>query len=140
MERKTGITQAIKTAGLKVTPQRRMVYEVMQELRHASVDTVIEKVRERNPDITVSTIYRILDSFCKAKVLSSVGNSADGKQYFDITVGNHHHLFDGQKIADYDDPELTRLIYRYLAGKLPGDTNIDKIQVQIIINYYLKSE
>ena len=39
MERKTGITQAIKTAGLKVTPQRRMVYEVMQELRHASVDT-----------------------------------------------------------------------------------------------------
>ena len=53
MERKTGITQAIKTAGLKVTPQRRMVYEVMQELRHASVDTVIEKVRERNPDITV---------------------------------------------------------------------------------------
>ena len=138
MERKTGITQAIKTAGLKVTPQRRMVYEVMQELRHASVDTVIEKVRERNPDITVSTIYRILDSFCK--VLSSVGNPADGKQYFDITVGNHHHLFDGQKIADYDDPELTRLIYRYLAGKLPGDTNIDKIQVQIIINYYLKSE
>ena len=78
MERKTGITQAIKTAGLKVTPQRRMVYEVMQELRHASVDTVIEKVRERNPDITVSTIYRILDSFCRAKVLSSVGNPADG--------------------------------------------------------------
>ena len=140
MERKTDITQAIKTAGLKVTPQRRTVYEVMQELRHASVDTVIEKVRERNPDITVSTIYRILDSFCKAKVLSSVGNPADGKQYFDITVGNHHHLFDGQMVADYDDPELTRLIYRYLAGKLPGDTNIDKIQVQIIINYYLKSE
>ena len=136
MERKTDITQAIKTAGLKVTPQRRTVYEVMQELQHASVDTVIEKVRERNPDITVSTIYRILDSFCRAKVLSSVG---DGKQYFDITVGNHHHLFDGQKIADYDDPELTRLIYRYLAGKLPGDTNIDKIQVQIIINH-LKSE
>ena len=77
MKRKTGITQAIKTAGLKVTPQRRMVYEVMQELRHASVDTVIEKVRERNPDITVSTIYRILDSFCRAKVLSSVGNPAD---------------------------------------------------------------
>ena len=67
------------------------------------------------------------------------GNPADGKHYFDITVGNHHHLFDGQKIADYDDPELTRLIYRYLAGKLPGDTNIDKIQVQIIINH-LKSE
>lgn len=121
MERKTGITQAIKTAGLKVTPQRRMVYEVMQELRHASVDTVIEKVRERNPDITVSTIYRILDSFCRAKGCSlRSAIPADGKHYFDITVGNHHHLFDGQKIADYDDPELTRLIYRYLAGKLPA--------------------
>lgn len=139
MERKTDITQAIKTAGLKVTPQRRAVYEVLRELRHASVDMVIEKVRERNPDITVSTIYRILDSFCKARVLSLVGNPADGKHYFDITVENHHHLFDGQKIADYDDPELTRLICRYLAGKLPGDTNIDKIQVQIIINH-LKSE
>lgn len=106
----------------------------MMELEHAPMDLIIEKVHEHNPDITVSTIYRILDSFCETGVLSSINNPTDGKHYFDITVRNHHHLFDGQGITDYDDPELTQMVHSYLKDKLPFDTNIDRIQIQVIIN------
>ena len=116
-----------------MTPQRRAVYMAMQELGHASVDMVIEKLREHNPEITVSTVYRILDSFLKAGILSSVCNPDDGRNYYDITTAEHHHLFDGPQIADYNDPELTELIRNHLKCKLPADTYINKIQVQIII-------
>ena len=36
--------QRIKEAGLKLTPQRREVYEAMQELRHATVEDIIEEM------------------------------------------------------------------------------------------------
>ena len=36
--------QRIKEAGLKLTPQRREVYKAMQELRHATVEDIIEEM------------------------------------------------------------------------------------------------
>lgn len=33
-------TEIIKNAGLKITPQRKVVYEVMMELRHAAIDEI----------------------------------------------------------------------------------------------------
>ena len=64
--------QRIKEAGLKLTPQRREVYKAMQELRHATVEDIIERVQSRNREVTVSTIYRILDSFRSANILSFI--------------------------------------------------------------------
>lgn len=131
---KMNATDIIKKAGLKITPQRKIVYEAIAELKHAAIDTIIAKVQESNPDITISTIYRILDSFYKADILSQVNHPNDGKTYYDITPIPHHHIFEGQKIIDYSDPKLTELIRRYLKEGAFETENIDKIQVQIIIN------
>ena len=101
--------QRIKEAGLKLTPQRREVYEAMQELRHATVEDIIERVQSHNREVTVSTIYRILESFRSANILSFFYHPDTGKCYYDITVAEHHHLFDGGSIEDYADPELSHI-------------------------------
>ncbi len=123
----------IKEAGLKLTPQRRDVYEAMRELRHATIDEIMDHMRSKGERITVSTIYRILDSFCESKVLSLICHPDTGKSYYDITVSEHHHLFDGCEIVDYDDPELTELIRGHLRGKNMA-AGINNIQVHITIN------
>ena len=87
-------TEIIKNAGLKITPQRKVVYEVMMELRHAAIDEIIKCVQSKDNGITISTIYRILDSFCKANLLSFVFHHEVGKSYYDITVTEHHHIFE----------------------------------------------
>ena len=111
-------TDKIREAGLKLTPQRKAVYEAMT----------------KDKEITLSTVYRILDSFCKAGLLSLVCHPDTGKCYYDITVHSHHHLFNGQQIMDYEDPELTRMIQQYLESKNLVSDDIDKIQVQITLN------
>lgn len=122
----------IKHAGLKATPQRVLVYEIMQELCHATTDVVIDRVRQTRPEITVSTVYRILDSFCEAALLSKL-NHPNGKTYFDITVHEHHHLLSGDnRIVDIDDDEINEYIKQKLAEKLGSDEQIEKISVQII--------
>lgn len=123
----------IKEAGLKLTPQRREVYEAMMQLRHATVEDIIERVQSRNKEVTVSTIYRILDSFCSANILSFIYHPDSGKCYYDITVAEHHHLFDGTTIDDFADSELSRLIREYLERKNFAVEEIGKIQVQVTL-------
>ncbi len=107
----------IKDAGLKITPQRKAVYEAMMELRHATVDEIIQHVQAMDSGITVSTIYRILDSFCKAHILALVFHPDLGKSYYDITTTNHHHVLDGKKIVDYIDDDLTEMIKKTFGRK-----------------------
>ena len=123
----------IKEAGLKLTPQRLEVYEAMMQLRHATVEDIIERVQSRNKEVTVSTIYRILDSFCSANILSFIYHPDTGKCYYDITVAEHHHLFDGTTIDDFADSELSRLIREYLKRKNFSVEEIGKIQVQVTL-------
>ena len=78
------IADIIKRAGLKATPQRKIVYEIMMELGHDPIDEITSKVQIQNPDITISTVYRILDAFCKVGLLSKVKHP-NGKMYFDNT-------------------------------------------------------
>lgn len=127
-------TEIIKNAGLKITPQRKVVYQVMMELRHAAIDEIIKCVQSKDNEITISTIYRILDSFCKANLLSLVFHPEVGKSYYDITVTEHHHIFEGESILDYMDEGLTELIRQYLKEKNFASVGISRIQVQITIN------
>lgn len=125
------IGDIIKKKGLKATPQRKMIYELMTELGHSPIDGIIARVRKINPEITISTVYRILDSFCKAGLLSKVEHP-DGKIFFDITLSDHHHVFVNNEVIDYTDPELTNLVKNHLKGDFWERVNIEKISIQII--------
>lgn len=130
--------EIIKEAGLKLTPQRRKVYEAMLQLRHATVEDIISLVQSWDRDVTVSTVYRILDSFCSAGILSFMYHPDTGKCYYDITVSEHHHLFDGNTVEDYSDPELSRMIREYLVRKDLKPEQIGKIQVQVTLKNNVK--
>ena len=67
-------TGIIKNAGLKITPQRKVVYEVMMELRHAAIDEIIKSVQSKDNEITISTIYRILLVFWCHKVNENISH------------------------------------------------------------------
>ena len=125
--------EIIKKAELKATPQRKMVYELMMELRHSPIEGIITRVQQQNPEITTSTVYRILNSFSKAGLLSKM-NHPDGKCYYDITPSEHHHVFTDNEVIDYIDPELTELIKSHLKGDLFKELDIKKISIQIFVN------
>ena len=128
------IGQIIKSVGLKATPQRKMIYELMTESGHSSMDDIITKVQQQNPEVTISTIYRIIDSFCNAGLLSKL-NHPSGKGYYDITTWEHHHIFMGNEIIDYRDSDLTTLIKNHLKEtSFKHLDSIEKISIQIKVN------
>ena len=125
------IREKIKTAGLKATPQRRAIYEIMQEVCHCPIDEVITRIKEQQPDVTVSTVYRIMDSFCETGLLTKFVNS-EGKTIFDITPFEHHHIQTADNnFIDLDDKQLSTLIKKRILDKLPDGEEIENIQIQI---------
>ena len=126
--------EIIREAGLRVTPQRRLVYETMLELRHATIDDISTFVAGKDSRINLSTVYRIVETFCNAHLLTMVFHPSTGKCFYDITVAEHHHFFDGVRVIDFSDPLLSEIIKNYL--KVSGrysSLDVDKIQVQITV-------
>ena len=127
------IVEIIKKAGLKATPQRKMVYEIMAKAGHCSIDEIIEKIQQQNPEVTISTVYRILDSFCEAGLVSKMG-CPNGKCYYDVNIFDHPHIIKNNQIVDYMDAELMTLIKNHLKEKkFQHLDDIQKIIAQIIL-------
>lgn len=75
----------------KCTVQRRTVYDYLNEHHcHPSVEMVWQAVREKLPDVSLDSIYRILGDFVSADVLRRLDS---GKVYrYDVNVRPHDHF------------------------------------------------
>lgn len=122
----------IKAAGLKVTPQRILVYEVMQNLCHANLDAIIRSVHSIEPTITVSTVYRILEMFEEVGLISGLVHQGGG-MLFDKNPLEHHHIFtQSGEIIDFDDEELSDIVRKRVNNKIGNGMSIKRIAIQII--------
>ena len=125
--------EKIKEAGLKATPQRLAIYESMRKLGHASVDMVIEDLKNSFPTLTVATIYNVLESFVNTGLLTR-RFSSNNKMYFDVNVYEHAHFYDQEENSymDFHDPELVRLVMDYLSTKQIEKFDVKTVDIQLV--------
>jgi Fur family ferric uptake transcriptional regulator len=81
----------LKRKGLKLTPQRKLILDIIHDEENLTAETIIRHVQERMPGVHKSTIYRTLEILEEA---GSVYKSALGNQfiYHHPEEGHHHHL------------------------------------------------
>jgi Fur family ferric uptake transcriptional regulator len=86
------ILSAIRTAAKRVTVAKRTVAEVLCDANgHLSADEITTAVQQRQPEVSPSTIYRILEEFEELKVIvhSHLGQSA---AVYHLSGAVHGHL------------------------------------------------
>jgi Fe2+ or Zn2+ uptake regulation protein len=92
----------IKNTGLKVTPARILVLELLEKNhKPLSVKDIGKKLVKENLDQV--TIYRVLESFTKANLVRTV-LLGDGQTYYEARdEHDHHHLVceKCRKISDF---------------------------------------
>jgi len=128
------IRSALTTHGLKVTPQRIAVYKALLELgNHPDTDQIIAQVTGEHPTISPGTIYKTLDLFAEYKIINRIKTDT-GRMRFDHRTSAHHHLYDKttDRIVDFDDDELNRILSDYFARKSPRDFEIEDVKLQIV--------
>jgi Fur family peroxide stress response transcriptional regulator len=98
-------------AGLKVTPQRLAVYQVLLETdQHPSAEMVFQSVRRIHPNVSLDTVNRTLLTLSEIGAAFIVEGSGDAKR-FDANLGNHQHFkcVKCKKIMDFHHEPFDRI-------------------------------
>ena len=84
----------LRRRGLRWTPQRRAVVEVLaQSTGHVTGAEIVERCRERDAATVPSTVYRTLDMLEELGLVRH-GHGADGREEYHVRPADEHgHLY-----------------------------------------------
>jgi len=120
------ILERLEAAGVRMTEQRRVIAEVLEEARdHPDVEEVHTRATARDPRISIATVYRTLKLLEEEGVLDKLEFGDGRARYEDAERDHHDHLIDitSGKVIEFIDPEIEALqekIARRLGFRLKG--------------------
>lgn len=134
--------EQLKEKGLRITPQRVAIFEAVFELKnHPAADSIIEYIKKNHPNISVGTVYKVLDSLVENGLLTKVKSERDIMRY-DAVMNHHHHLYcrENERIEDFEDPDLDRMLSDYFEKNKIKGFRIEDIKLQITGKFRTKEQ
>jgi Fur family transcriptional regulator, peroxide stress response regulator len=128
------IVNKLVEKGLKVTPQRIAILEAIIKLNnHPTAENIIDYIRKNHPNIATATVYKVLDALVENSLIIKVKTEKDIMRY-DAILEKHHHLYcsDSDRIEDYMDEDLNKMIENYFETKGIPNFKIEDVKLQII--------
>ena len=96
--------EKLKDKGLKITPQRIAIVELLSEYGHLSISKLYDLVKQRFPSISLATIYKNVNTMVMSGYLKEVKIIGEDSRY-ELNCGEHSHLF-CKKCGKVEDIEL----------------------------------
>lgn len=112
--------------GLRMTGQRRIIAQVLGGAEdHPDVEEVYRRANERDPRISLSTVYRTIKLLSEKGIIERHDFGAGRSRYEQASREHHDHLIDIEtgKVIEFKNEEieaLQNLIARRLGFKLVG--------------------
>ena len=92
MKSPTELTEAFRANGLKVTPQRQLLFRLMHgNTMHPTADALFSEASVQMPGISLRTVYQTLTDLASMGELRLIEVGA-GAVRFDPNVDDHHHV------------------------------------------------
>lgn len=86
--------QALKEAGMKATPKRLAILEMLEgETAYASPEELWKRLRDRFDRLGLPTVYRNLEELAESGVISKVIHPNRQLYYYFCSNREHHHHF-----------------------------------------------
>ena len=92
------------------TKQKELVFEALQKLPHPTAQEVYAYAKEKNPNISLGTVYRILGNFANDEKILHI-KIANNPDHYDYQTHHHYH-FTCKKclnVYDIDIPYMAEL-------------------------------
>ena len=125
----TDTLSAEKMGGLRMTKQRQVVYEVVQELAtdHPTASEVYAKAKDLMPTISLATVYNCLETLTDAHAITQVNIDREASR-FCPNLQPHAHFFCA-KCDSVFDVNLHRRANAAEPWNLPEGSLIDEVNV-----------
>lgn len=106
--------RALNTTGMRATKQRTLLLEIIRRGEgHLDAYELYQQAREKQPRLSLSTVYRALQRFKKAGLVEEV-NFDEAHHHYEIKPSTeHHHLvcLGCGRVVEFQYP-LARLVKR----------------------------
>lgn len=101
--------EVLQEKGYRLTPQRSLVIEVLQNANgHISAEEIYEQFHARYPHSNISTVYRTLELLKKLDLVTETDFGEGRVRYHVAEKSHHHHLLCRRcgNIIDLDESVL----------------------------------
>ena len=96
------LTQTLTGSGLRATPQRELVFNILFEKRdHPTADEVFTRAKAEMPTISLATVYNCLETLVQCRVVRAV-NFERGPTRYCRNQRPHAHFHDEQTGSTHD--------------------------------------
>lgn len=86
------LTEAFRAAGLKVTPQRQLIFRLMHDNEtHPTADSLFATASDLMPGISLRTVYQTLTDLASMGEIRMI-DVGTGAGRFDPNTDDHHHV------------------------------------------------
>ena len=86
------LTHAFRTRGLKLTPQRQLLFKLLHEnTTHPTADSLFAVATDQMPGISLRTVYQTLNDLTEMGELQSFDFDGSATR-FDPNIDAHHHV------------------------------------------------
>jgi Fur family peroxide stress response transcriptional regulator len=114
-----GLTQRLSDSGLRPTPQREVVYQVILAKRdHPTAEEVFDRVKVQMPTISLATVYNCLDALVQCGLIKQVNFVREPTRYCP-NLHEHAHFHD-ESTGEIHDIEIPSDLMTNLRSLLPA--------------------
>lgn len=108
----TSIIARCEAKGLRMTGQRRVIAQVLQDSAdHPDVEELYKRASAMDDGISIATVYRTVKLFEEAGILERLEFGDGRARYEDAERDHHDHLIDlnSGEVIEFCDPEIEAL-------------------------------
>ncbi len=108
-------SEQLRSAGYKITRQRRAVLQVLAERNaHWRPWEIYQRARQRCPALGLTTVYRTLDILCELGLVQRVHLEQGCHSFAPVSQGHSHHLICRKcgEVTEFEGCDLSPLLER----------------------------
>ncbi len=122
------LSQRLADSGLRATPQREVVYNVLLKKRdHPTADEVHARVRSELPTISLATVYNCLETLVQCDLVRAV-NFERGPTRYCPKPHPHAHFHD-ERTGKTHDVDLPPTFLDKVKSVLPPGFNASSVEI-----------
>jgi len=124
--------RALNATGLRATNQRALILEIIRH-GHLDADEVYRRARERQPRLSLSTVYRTLQMFKKLGLVDELHFDETHHHYEVKPSTGHHHLvcLGCGRVIEFHYP-----LSRYVKRNVPDAKDFDIVDTELRMTGY----
>lgn len=108
----TDFAQALRDAGLRVTPQRLVLLAIlMDSADHPNADELLARARAVDDSVSLATVYRTLSALEEAGLIRKLTLESESSRYEITPLAEHDHVvdIDTGEVIEIPNDEIARL-------------------------------